>query len=153
MHIQTIRDPRALLNPEVYKLLERAFAATELAPGGVGSVAQELFQIVTGKQGHLVIGAEADAEGNSSWRAVALMYLPNSQLFPRPLVQLFYNEGSRALRGALSDKLMDIATAAGYTKAWAVNTSGRDDKVWARAFSGQKRTAKHLGSVFEIGVK
>lgn len=147
--IVQLKNPRALLAPEVEKILRAATASSAfVAPVGFDSIAGDLFELVTNDNYFLLIafdGAEA--------KAVTWGFFPANRMFPYPTVQLLYSEGSKAVLVALREKLLDVLVARGYTKAWAVNLTGNSDAAWARVFEvpGKTKIAK-LGSVMELSV-
>lgn len=149
MEVVQIKNPRALMVPEVMQLLRDATESIHIAaPGGFDSIAVDMYNLVTDDNSFFIIGAEG-----GHFKSLVLGYFPNSALFPYPTIITFYNKGSPALRRATGAKLLDILLARGYTSAWAVNSSGRSDKAWQHAFEIPGRTkAVPIGTVFELKV-
>lgn len=145
-----IRNPRALMVPELQNLIKRATMAVSFAaPGGFDSIAQDMFKFVTREELFMIIGVE-----DGKYTGMVLGGFPNLAIFPYPTIFMFYNEtGVKALK-TLAKKTLDIISEAGYTKAWAVNSSGRPDPVWQRAFTltGQTELTP-MGTVFELRIK
>lgn len=149
MDVIELRNPKALLIPEVQALLKRAVeAGTFLAPGGFDTVAEDVFNMVTDEYQFMLLGAEKGA-----FKSVVLGHLPVGNLFPYPTIVLFYNEGSRALSRATGVKLMDFIVSHGYTKTLAVNSSGHADDVWMKGIVPSKATAHIAGSLAVIEVE
>lgn len=148
MDVIEMRQPRALLIPDVQQLLRRAVeSGVFLAPGGFETVAEDIFNFVTDPQQFMLLGAE-----DGKFRSVVLGYLPVGNLFPYPTVVLFYNEGSRALSRATGKALMDTIVSNGYTRILAVNSSGHEDEVWMRGITPEGANSYIAGSlaVFEV---
>jgi hypothetical protein len=149
MEIINLRNPNALMVPEVYQLLERALGSVEfLAPGGLSSVAEDLMFYVNAEDHFLFLGVE-----DGAWKAVGMASLPNNRLFPYPTINLVYNEGSHDLVLELMDFALDIFLANGYTKIWAVNGSGHSDKAWERIFKHPRLKGKYLGGAYHFEVQ
>lgn len=142
-----LKNPRALLAPEVEKVLRSAVAAVEFAaPGGFDSIAADLFRWVSSDNFFILIGFEDGEAKGTVWG-----FFPADRIFPYPTVTMFYSKGSKELRDALADKLLETLLSRGYTKAWAVNATGRSNAAWQRLFRLPGRTAaKPLGSVMEL---
>lgn len=144
-----LKNPRALLAPEVEKILRHAVDSSAfVAPAGFDSVAGDLFSLVTSDNYFIIIafdGAEA--------KAVTWGFFPANRMFPYPTVQVFYSEGSKAILQALREKLLEVLLTRGYTKAWAVNITGNSDEAWTKVFEvpGKTQITK-LGSVMELSV-
>lgn len=148
MHVIELRTPQALLKPDLQAFLRRAVeSGTFLAPAGFDTVAEDIWNFVIDPQQFMFLGAE-----KGEWKAIAIGYLPVGNLFPYPTIVLFYNEGSRALSRAVGDQLMDFIVSRGYTRILAVNSSGREDKVWMRGLTPDGAISHIAGSlaVFEV---
>lgn len=145
-----VRNARALMVPEVQELIKRATLSVSFAaPGGFDSIAKDMWEFVNSENLFMIMGME---EG----RQVGLVLggLPSLAIFPYPTIFLFYNEGSPQMVKVLAEKTLDILAERGYTKAWAVNSSGRPDKAWARLFTLKDKTdLKPMGTVFELRIK
>ncbi len=144
-----LRNPRALLVPDVAMLIKRAVESNDLvAPGGVDSTAQEFFDYTTNESMFLFLGME-----DGKPKGLTMGYFPQSCLFPFPMVTLIYNEGTRALLKAMSKEITDYIYGHGYSKFWAMNATGRSDAVWIRALIPDGTTGHSIGSMIEMAVK
>lgn len=149
MHVVNLREPKALLIPQIQQLIHRAVdAGTFLAPGGFDTIAQDLFNFTTDPTQFMFLGAEA-----GEMKAIAAGFLPVGNLFPYPTIVMFYNEGTRALSRAVQDEVMDFIVTQGYTRMLAVNTSGRADDVWQRALTPSDAKSERVGSLVLFEVK
>lgn len=144
-----VRNPHVLFVPEVQEVLKRTLASNAMiAPGGLDSVAEDLFAFTTRPDHFFYLGAE-----DGKFKAVAMGYLPSGKMFPYPTIVAFYNEGSKALARQLKEQLLDRLLKDGYTKVWAVNGTGRPDEVWLRAFELDNKTRGSVkGSLIELEV-
>lgn len=144
-----LKNPRALLAPEVEKLLRKASVSTAfVAPAGFDAIASDLFELVTNENSFILIGFE---EGEA--RSVVWGFFPYNKLFPYPTVQMFYSDGSKELLQMMRDRLLEVLLARGYTTAWAVNVTGKSDRAWMKVFETPGKTKiKVLGSVMELSV-
>lgn len=143
-----LRNPRALLIPDVMNLLKRAVESVNLcAPGGFDSVAQDIINFVADDQQFMILGAE-----DSTFKAVILGFFPTGNLFPYPTVMLYYNEGSRELSKVMRDKVYEYLLGSGYTRMVCINMSGYPDEIWMRALKVDGVTAKIIGSMAEFEV-
>lgn len=148
MNVIQLRRPQALLIPDIQALLGRALASANLAPNGLDSVAKDLFDLVTDDYQFMFLGEE-----HGKFQSVVFGHLPVGNLYPYPTVVLFYNEGSRALSRHTRDALMDFLLSSGYTRAMAINLTGRSDAVWARGLAPEGARAQILGSFASFEVK
>jgi hypothetical protein len=115
---------------------------------GFDSIAADLFELVTNDNYFLLIGFE---EGEA--KSVAWGFFPASRMFPFPTIQLFYSEGSKELLLAMKERLLDVLLERGYTKAWAVNITGKSNAAWTKVFETAGKTKiSVLGSVMELSV-
>lgn len=144
-----LRNPNALMVPEVGGLLERALNSTPyMAPRGLADVAGDLIDYVQDPQHFLILGAEKGA-----FRGVVMMNLPVRRLFPTPQITLMYNEGTRPLLKVMQAKALEIIQQNGYTKAWGVNASGRSDRAWKKVFEFENVEVQPLGTFFEFQIE
>ncbi len=144
-----LRNPRALLIPEVAMLIKRAVEATKYAaPGGVDTTAKEFFDYTTDESMFLFLGMEAGAS-----KGLVMGYFPDSALFPLPMVTLIYNEGTKALLKAMSKEIVDHISANGYSKFWAMNATGHTDKAWIRTLTPKGTTGRVIANVIEMAIK
>ncbi len=144
-----LRNPRALLVPEVAMLLKRAVEGTDhVAPGGVDTTAKEFFDYTTNESMFLFLGMEDGAP-----KGLVMGYFPDSALFPLPMVTLIYNEGTKALLKTMSKGIVDHITAHGYSKFWAMNATGKSDKAWVRALTPKGTTGRVIANVIEMAIK
>lgn len=143
-----LRNPQALMIPEIQQLLKRAIdQGTFLAPGGFDTVAQDIFNFVTDHRQFMILGAE-----DGKWKACCMGFLPAGNLFPYPTVVMIYNEGSRELSKEVQAEAMDFMVSNGYTRALAVNTSGHTDKAWQKVLTPEGAKSERVGSLvmFEV---
>jgi len=143
-----IKNPRALLAPEVDKVLHDAFGSVSLAtPNGfTGQVAADLYKWVSNDMFFLLIGFEEGAA-----KSLVLGFFPSDSIFPYPTITMFYSKGSKELLHATGEKLMDILLSRWSTAAWTVNSSGRSNAAWQRLFRIPGKTKIDvLGSVMQI---
>lgn len=148
MDVIELRNPQALLVPDVMGLLRRATdTGALLAPGGFDTIATDLFDFVTNPNSFMLLGCE---EGH--FKSLVLGYFPVGALFPYPTIILFYNEGTKKLSNLTKKKLLDTLTSRGYTQMLAVNSEGHSDDVWLRALTPAGATSKIIGSLamFEV---
>ncbi len=144
-----LRNPRALLVPEVAMLLKRAVEGTEhVAPGGVDTTAKEFFDYTTDESMFLFLGMEDGAP-----KGLEMGYFPDSALFPLPMVTLIYNEGTKALTKAMLTATVEHISARGYSKFWAMNATGKSDKAWIRALTPKGTTGRVIANVIEMAIK
>jgi hypothetical protein len=149
MNVIELREPRALLIPDIQNLLKRALLSIDIvAPNGFDAVAADLFEYVTNPTHFMLLGAE---EG--TFRSVIMGFLPHGNLFSYPTIVVMYNEGSRALSKATQDELLDFLLARGYTRMLAANSSGHPDDVWLRGLTPAGATSEIIGSLAMFKVK
>jgi hypothetical protein len=142
-----LHNPKALLAPEVEKVLRAAVEAVPFAaPGGFDTIAADLFRWVQSDNFFILIGFEDGEAKGTVWG-----FFPADRVFPYPTVTMLYSKGSTELRKALAEKLLETLLSRGYTKAWAVNATGRGNAAWQRLFRlAGKTKADVLGSVMEL---
>ncbi len=148
MDVITLREPRALVKPDLAALLKRAVeSGVFLAPNGFDMVAEDIFNMVVDEGQFLILGAE-----KGQWKAVIMGYFPGTKMFPYPTIVNFYNEGSRALSREMGAYLMDFIVEHGYTQVLAVNSSGHADEVWLKGITPKGATSYITGSLamFEV---
>ena len=144
-----LRNPRALLVPDVAMLIKRAVEGTEhVAPGGIDTTAKEFFDYTTDEDKFLFLGMEDGAP-----KGLEMGYFPDSALFPLPVVTLIYNEGSKALIKVMLSATVEHITAHGYSKFWAMNATGKSDKAWIRALTPKGTTGRVIANVIEMSIK
>lgn len=149
MDVIQLRNPAALLTPEIQNLLKNAIATNVLlAPGGFDTLAEDLLEFITSPNHFMIVGAE-----QGHFKGVLMGYFPTGQLFPYPTVILLYNEGSVALRKALQAKYVDIMLQRGYTQTLAVNGSGRKDAAWIKALTPEGAQSEIVGSLMLMSIK
>lgn len=148
MDVITLRNPQALLIPDIQNLLKRAVeSGVFLAPAGFDTVAGDIMSFVTDPKQFLILGAEG-----GQFKSVVMGYLPVGNLFPYPTVVMFYNEGSRKLSKETQDHLMDFIVSNGYTRMLAVNSSGHSDRTWLKGLTPSGAIGDIVGSLamFEV---
>lgn len=144
-----LKNPYALLAPEVEKILRKAVDAhVMVAPGGFDTIAGDLFRLVTQDNYFIILGFDG-----ATAKAVTWGFFPSDRMFPYPTITMFYSEGSKELLRAMREKLLEVLLARGYTTTWAVNITGNSDKAWARVFETPGKTkVSVLGSVMQLSV-
>ena len=149
MHTILLRNPNALMQPDIQQLLKRAIdKGTFLAPGGFDTVAQDIINFVTDPRQFMVLGAE-----DGKFKCVCVGYLPVGNLFPYPTIVMIYNEGSRALSVDVQAEVMDFMVSNGYTRCLAVNTSGHSDAAWQKVLTLPEVKSEKVGSLVLFEVK
>lgn len=149
MNVIELRNINALVKPDILNLLKRAVESGHLlTPYGFDSVAQDMINFVKDPRQFMFLGAE-----NGQFKACAMGFLPNGNLFPYPTIVLLYNEGSRALSRAVQSDMMDFIVSNGYTRVLAVNTSGHEDAVWQRGLTPKDAKSEKVGSLVLFEVK
>lgn len=144
-----LRDPRALMKPDVQDLLHRAVdSGLFLAPNGWDTVAQDMINFVVDPNQFMILGVQ-----NGKFAACLMGYFPGGNLFPYPTVVCIYNEGDRSLSKEMQDQLLETLLAAGYTRMLAVNTSGHEDQVWLRGLTPEGAKGSIVGSLAMFEVK
>ena len=104
-----LRNPRALLIPDVAMLIKHAVEGTEhVAPGGIDTTAQEFFDYTTAEDKFLFLGMEDGAP-----KGLVMGYFPDSALFPLPMVTLIYNERTKALSKTMQEAVVEHISAHG----------------------------------------
>lgn len=144
-----LKNPRALLAPEVEKILRHATASSAfVAPAGFDAVAADLFEMVTNDNSFILVGFE-----HGEAKAVSWGFFPANRMFPYPTITMFYSEGSKELLRDMREQLLDVLLARGYTKAWAVNITGKSNKAWTKVFTVPGKTEiEVLGSVMQLSL-
>lgn len=149
MEVIELKNPRALLVPELANLFKRAFEKVKFAaPGGFDSVAADIFEFVQNDNYFVFLGAE-----KGHFKTLAMGFYPSNHIFPYPTIVLIYNEGSKELKDLLVRKMVDTMVSMGYTACWAVNASGHSNKAWLKAVLPDYSDAEALGTVFEFKIK
>ncbi len=144
-----LRNPRALLVPNVAVLLKRAVEGTEhVAPGGIDTTATEFFRYTTDESMFLFLGIEKGTP-----KGLVMGYFPDSALFPLPMVTLIYNEGTKALSKKMQEAVVEHISAHGYSKFWAMNATGRSDAVWIRALTPKGVKGHTIATVIEMAIQ
>lgn len=147
MEVVQIKNPNALMIPEVGDLLQKALTITQrVPPERMEAVAPDIIRMVADPNSFLFLGEEG-----GHFRLLILGNLPTSALFPHAIILSFYNEGSRALKVLGTQKVLDLMSSRGYNTAWAVNGTGKPDRAWVRAFQhpGIAKVTP-MGTVFEL---
>lgn len=144
-----IKNPNALLAPEVEKVLRAAMASVDFAaPSGFDTIALDLYKWVTNENFFMLIGFEAGAA-----KSVVMGFFPTDRIYPYPTITMFYSKGSRELLRQTGTAVLDLVLERGYTAVWAVNASGRSNEAWKRLFRIPGKTnVRVLGSVMELSV-
>ena len=144
-----LRNPRALLVPDVAMLIKRAVEGTDhVAPGGVDTTAKEFFDYTTDADKFLFLGIE---DGDS--KGLVMGYFPDSALFPLPMVTLIYNEGTKALSKRMQEAVVEHISAHGHGKFWAMNATDKPDAVWIRALTPKGVKGHKIATVIEMAIQ
>ena len=142
--IVRLTNPEAFGRAEVQSLFEKAFETNALAT--YEEAAPELKAVAADPLVAMLIGAE-----KGKLRALSIACLPRSALTPLPTVYHFYNGGSAKLREALIHATVDFFMEAGYTRFFAMNTTGASDEAYAKLFR-KAGEAERVYSVLEFKV-
>ncbi len=137
-----LRNPEALSLQPVRDLFARAFADDKPIPLDV--FLAEATRYLPDPRFASLLGRE-----DNIYKALAVVILPGSPMFPLPQVYHFYNEGSVKLRNTLTDAVVEWVKGQGYNGLHVANWSGAADKAWERAFRRAGQVEK-VGSVFRI---
>lgn len=149
MEVVQIKNPAAFTLEPVADLLGRALAITQrIEPDQMAAVAPDILNMVADDNAFVFLGEEA-----GKFKLIILGFLPTTRLFPHATIVSFYSEGSRALREAGKQKLMDFIKSRGYNNAWAVNGTGNTDAAWQIVFGLDSTEISRVGTVFEIKIK
>ena len=144
-----LRNPRALLIPDVAILIKRAVERTKhVAPGGIDTTAKEFFDYTTDEDMFLFLGMEDGAP-----KGLVMGYFPDSALFPLPMVTLIYNEGTKALSKTMQEAVVDHISTHGYSKFWAMNATGKSGAVWIRALTPKGVKGRKIATVIEMAIQ
>ena len=146
MQVIRARNPAVFKHPEVEALMRRAFLDR---PASIDfDKAQADFEaLINDERTGAFIGVDDDAV----ICAVGIIMLPQNALVSVPQALVMYNEGPAAVKNAVLDAVVDFVKQAGYTTYWALNRTGRDDAVWARAFR-RAGDATKIASVMQFEV-
>ncbi len=144
-----LRNPRALLVPDVAMLIKRAVEGTDhVAPGGIDTTAKEFFDYTTDESMFLFLGIE-----DGTPKGLVMGYFPDSALFPSPMVTLIYNEGTKALSKKMQEAIVEHISAHGYGKFWAMNATGKSDAVWIRALTPKGVKGRTIATMIEMAIQ
>lgn len=148
-HCAIVRNPQALLLPQIEGLITRAIEATpRAAPYGLAAAAEDVLQYVTLPHRGMLLGYEDDDPVNP--KAVVFWVFPTGGLFPYPNVTLIYNEGSKALKRAMAKTTLDTIFQAGFPAIWIINGTGHGANVWHRALMPANTKSVILGDFIEV---
>lgn len=140
-----LTNPAAFEQDEVQELFKSAFESNPLAD--FVKARAELATLPSDPMIGLFIGAEKGA-----LLGLVIACLPRSTLTPVPSVYHFYNAGSAKLRELLLSTMVDFFLQAGYTRFWAINTTGRDDEAYMKLFRSAGEASRVGGFLeFKIG--
>ena len=142
-----LTNPNVFSVPDVIDIFKRALENFEMFNGDFEEALPELQIMVSKPEVGVMLGVE-----DGKFKGIGIVLLPDDKFSPIPQVPLFYNEGSMAIKRALVSKIVDFIVENGYTKFQAINTSGKADSIWARAFRRAGKS-RRIGSImeFEIG--
>ncbi len=139
-----LTNPEAFKRAEVQALFQEAFKSNAMA--SYDDAVAELVAITADPMVAVLVGAE-----KGKLKALCIACLPRSTLTPVPSVYHFYSAGSAALREELVKAMVDFFLEAGYTRFWAINTVGDNDKAYAKLFRSAGE-AKRIGSFLEFSI-
>lgn len=138
-----IRNPYALADPELAALMERSYNSVPRSHDTpYAAVVAELAGYVTHADQFMMVGYE-----DYFPKAICYGDLPNSRLFPHPILHVLYNEGSRACARVLREAVLDYLLSAGYTSLMVLNGTGREDRIWLRTMLLPGSKSRPLGSL------
>lgn len=146
--VVALENPQALRSQELVDFLYRAFEQGPIAPGGLDSIAKDLWNMILNPRYGVLVGAE-----DGSYKAISITVLPSDNLTPYPFIILFYNEGSEEIRTQLMKATLEFSLSRGYTKAWAINGSRHSDEAWLKVLVEPFGKGERIGSVFQLEVK
>lgn len=141
-------DPKWFAEKRVQRLFHDAFAGSPVFPGGFDPIAKDLVLLCAKPDASVFLIGEEDG----ALKGLALILMPTNALTPLPQVGHFYNGGSRDLRKKLTRAVVDVVKAAGYTKFWTINATGKPDSVWARAYRSAG-TGTPIGGLIEFDIE
>ena len=142
-----LQNPDLLELVSMQALFRAAFPAGTLVLGGFDEAPEHYRDLITDGRNEWVIGVE-----NDELRAVAVVYLPNTEENFHAQILHFYNSGSARLRGEVVDKLVEILRDRGHMKVWAINQTGAPDSIWARMFR-RAGSNRRVGSIMEVSLQ
>lgn len=137
-----LRNPNALNLPPISDLFRAAFCANPRVPVDYNTALPDFRNMVSEDRFGVFLGFE------NGPKALGVVELPHSRIFPFPTVLTMYSSGTRELTKTLISSGVDFIRSHGYTKAWAVNASQHTDPVWLRAFGSTPGTP--IGSLVEF---
>jgi hypothetical protein len=137
-----LKNPEALSLQPIRDLFARAFEHGR--PVGSDVFLAAIAPYLTDPRVAVLLGREDDA-----YKALAVVFLPSSPLFPLPQVYHFYNRGSVKLRNTLTDAVVEWVKSQGYNGLHVVNWTAGSDKAWTRAFQRAGRVER-IGTAFRI---
>ena len=144
LYVHRIENPAAFGVPAIVRLFGQAFAAGYPAPAP--QVIMEMRRLI-GMESLAVFYGSVDAEP----RALAIVMVPSSPLFPLPQVYHFFNKGPARLRNLLLDAMVDWTREKGYTGLMVANWTGQSDEKFERGFR-RIGSFERIGSAYKIEV-
>jgi len=142
-----IRNPEFLELEPAQALFGAAIRGTLFGQKTFAEVKDDLAAAISDPRFGVFVGVEG-----GKMRGVMWVTLPSDNLASAPQVPIFYVDGRlRALKEALIREGISFVVNGGHTSFWALNLTGRSDKVWARAFE-RAGPAKRLGSIMEFKI-
>ena len=146
--IVALENPQALRSQQLVDFLYRAFEEGPIAPFGLDSIAQDLWNMVLSPHHQILVGAE-----DGDFKAISITSLPRDNITPVPFIYVFYNEGSAEMREQLMKATLEFILSRGYTKAWAINGSKHSDEAWLKVLVEPFGKGDRIGSIFQLEVK
>lgn len=141
-----VGNPATFAIPEVRGLFERGFANSPLTPTGFGPAIKD-FENMTKDP---LVGVFL-AYDDGKFQGFGIVILPHKTLVPYPQILHLYSEGKPKISEGLIEAGVAYMKEHGYTKFWALNGSGKSDKVWQRALR-KGGSARKLASLMEFEV-
>ena len=140
--IVPLRHPALFKVPEFQEFLRRAFSRT---PWRTDDILEHLEKTITLPRISTILNVE-----QGEYLGIAVVALPESKLDPFPQIIHLYSEGPIRNRKVIIQAVVDFMEERGYTKVWAVNYTGKPDKVYQRVMKPQGWEVKPIGSIMEF---
>lgn len=134
-----IRNPNVFHIPDFQQLVDEAFAGDSFP--GPSIMEREIRNLILDPLGLVLV---------KPWTTIAILTLPRGAFIDVPQMVHFYNRGTLQDKNEVLSSAVDILGEQGYNRVLALNQSGKDDKVWARALTPKGWTAKHKASLYEF---
>lgn len=147
MAVARIRNPKAV-NIKAFEELFLKTVGPKWPDATWADLAPQVEQIILDENKGIFA---ADRDGKLV--GLSVVVLPTTRWDPVPQVVEFYNEGTHSDKAALIQATVAYIKDNGHLKFWAINNTGRADKVWLRALTPPDWDSHHKGSIFQFEVK